>query len=468
MKKVFYLLAIALSLGFYSCANDNYHQDIKKAVEDNKENVTPEPEIKTKLTALTFNINFSEDIEFTEENPFTIKIKNLATEKEETIVVEKKEAISISLEEGKYSLSMSNKVYYYEEAEFDVKGESLIKNINLQNKLVSKTWVISEVQYNCHQAGRSSLSDHLNYIELYNNSNETLYLDGLCFSKTQMRTQSTRNVWTKFPNYSKEKLYPAFILQFPGSGKEHPVKAGDKVLIQAIGNDGDGLYAIDRNFLKKRYDFTKVTRYQFLKDSDDIYIRACVTNIGCSKVLSDDIVPALEIIFNSEMIDGHGSDGSFSFSYEFNKESVFIFKPKEGSIEDYINGKIMKTKIGNYVLKTYPIDMDLVIDAVEIGQSIGEEGNLTPTIGQKLIPNALDKGFGYCYTMTDKDLEYLERQRRKKQKPASIKYFDLAFSRVIRRKVKEEVNGRKVLQDTNNSTEDFDHNVISSYVVDIK
>ncbi|MEG1563424.1 MAG: DUF4876 domain-containing protein [Bacteroides sp.] len=93
--------------------------------------------------------------------------------------------------------------------------------------------IIKEIYYGgcLDKEGEWYMGDQ--YVTLYNNSAETLYLDGLCLAVVNPGTNFNPSPWIEEnPNM---KLIPVhdFTWQFPGKGNEHPLLPGTSTTIAA-------------------------------------------------------------------------------------------------------------------------------------------------------------------------------------------------------------------------------------------
>lgn len=77
-------------------------------------------------------------------------------------------------------------------------------------------------------SGSTFINDR--YWELFNNSNETVYLDGLCFGYIEGNTM-TGAVTNPFYEQYKDALFASAVIRFPGSGTEHPLAPGESVVV---------------------------------------------------------------------------------------------------------------------------------------------------------------------------------------------------------------------------------------------
>lgn len=98
--------------------------------------------------------------------------------------------------------------------------------------------VIKEIYYGgcIGKMGEEYQADQ--YVTLYNNSDETIYLDGLCVGVVDPPT-GVESPWMKFTDMSKIPVND-LTWQFPGSGKEHPLAPGAETTIATNAVDHTG------------------------------------------------------------------------------------------------------------------------------------------------------------------------------------------------------------------------------------
>ncbi|MDR0414761.1 MAG: DUF4876 domain-containing protein [Prevotellaceae bacterium] len=106
-------------------------------------------------------------------------------------------------------------------------------SISLQASIIDPDggWIIKEIYY---RGGRTKEGNksywHHHFFELYNNSNVTLYADGLALCETQLNgVESTKGIFSE-----DEILTTTFVrimYAIPGSGNTYPVAPGGSVLI---------------------------------------------------------------------------------------------------------------------------------------------------------------------------------------------------------------------------------------------
>ena len=91
--------------------------------------------------------------------------------------------------------------------------------------------VISEL---FNYVGLSPTYPHGNYLEVYNNADTTAYLDGIALFNTSTFYHTTW--WADCPVYAAirtdpQRLWANWMLIFPGSGRDHPIRPGEAKVI---------------------------------------------------------------------------------------------------------------------------------------------------------------------------------------------------------------------------------------------
>lgn len=157
--------------------------------------------------------------------------------------------VTLSLEEGEYtfsatavkrlnvdiggSLALMDVQLVGNRENVSVNSLSTAFVISLQPSMINPEggWVIKEIY---HRGGRTKEGDksywHHHFFELYNNSNVTLYADGLALAETQLNgVASTNGI------FSREEIdtttFVRTLYAIPGSGSSHPVAPGGSLLI---------------------------------------------------------------------------------------------------------------------------------------------------------------------------------------------------------------------------------------------
>lgn len=377
-----------------------------------------------------------------------VKIKNLNTGTTQTLNTnEKGEIVFGSIAAGTYDIDASIKIdagTYTQltgiETASDITFNASSKNKQIvvgftdvvELKLVAGSvndWVIKQIYYaGSHRTNGATFRDQ--FIEFYNNGDQTLYADSLYFAEitgvislpqTSYNVQANGQMdWSKSVNMptnidaNNDYVYARAVLMIPGNGKQYPVLPGKSIVVAQTalnhkepftGTDGKSVTVLDPSLT---VDLSKA-------DFEAYYAPFL------AKPLASDVdtpVPNLEVIsyFGTDMI----FDNPGRYSYVLFKPDA---KTKVKELPQY--NYATKTVPGTTATKYYQIPNKFILDAVEIQSNLPDDRN-----PKKLGPS-FDAGFTFV--------------------PAG----SYTSQSVIRKKEKT-VNGRIVLKDTNNSTEDFD------------
>ncbi|MCK5731225.1 MAG: DUF4876 domain-containing protein [Draconibacterium sp.] len=278
-------------------------------------------------------------------------------------------------------------------------GEIILKNgnqleINTNYSVLNEGFVIKELYTSGSRTPEGETYNPDKFVEIYNNSDQVLYSDGLCFGIVRHRRTYTPNPWVD----SEGNILPriplwSFVAIVPGSGKEHPIQPGKSFVIALSGlNHRD-----DPNGNPNSIDLSKSEWEMYVEDGKYADTPA-VPNILMQRI---NIGTAMGINVRGQV--------SIIFRLPTNNFQTIFSDPNN----------FMKEPDGS--LDCFMVPFGWIIDGVE-----------NPEFNDnvyKRLPNIIDIGF---------------IQHRGTGERVSIK-----------RKVKEVINGRTVYQDTNNSTVDF-------------
>ncbi|TXH22339.1 MAG: DUF4876 domain-containing protein [Chitinophagaceae bacterium] len=270
------------------------------------------------------------------------------------------------------------------------------------------------------------------FVEIYNNSNETIYLDSLYFGNTwQSVTKITSGGvpldWTtstgmptNIGDVNKDYVYAKYLFMIPGTGKQHPLASGKSVIIAATAINHTQDYVMNDGLVQGITDPTKTVDLSKADFETNLveYNRAHYNGSGTFTPYKWDIdnptIPNVDVIHirsgNDWVLDATG------------REDFFIFK---------LSKSIKANEWPIYAVPGSPtsfcaqVKVADIIDAVEILTPL--ESNRVP----KRLPIALDAtgtfALGGQYS-----------------------------SQSIVRKTIKTIEGRRILQDTNNSANDFE------------
>lgn len=280
-------------------------------------------------------------------------------------------------------------------------------NIPMQLVLSKNTggFIFKEIYYAGSKTPDAKPYPSDQFLEIYNNSNETLYADGLCFSVLEP-VAAKPSVWVNTDGSIMDKLpctYQAWII--PGTGKEHPVLPGKSIVIAEDGID----HKTDPNG-------NSLSPVNLGKAEWETYVAAS------GKDTDSPGVPNLVMMYTTSVLMQDWTmsvDGSAVILYRLpGAWDQFVADPTN------LNTKPGITSTTQYLM----IPKSYVIDAVEIVQ-------LDETKRYKRLPIELDAGYTYLDAGS-------------------------YSSKSIRRKAKLIVDGRVIYKDTNNSTADFLHDLV--------
>lgn len=229
------------------------------------------------------------------------------------------------------------------------------------------------------------------FYEIYNNSTETIYADSLCLGDVQGNAGNSASP-TGFGD-DTENIYLRSIWMVPGDGDDYPIAPGESFLIAQ----------------------TALNHYTDEGNTNSIDLGQSVSDVevyveSSSKDVDNPDVPNMTQIYAV-------SPGYYWTTYVFGPTMV-IFRHDDPA------NLTQSTEPGTTSEKTYAqLPIEYVLDAVEA------LANSTAS-AFKRVPTSLDAGFIYC----------------------SGTYTSESIMRNVRSTTE---NGRKILQDTNNTTDDF-------------
>ena len=330
--------------------------------------------------------------------------------------------------------------------EDDVTLNATLTNVTLNNTLDSTLklklelgriggLVIKQIYYaGSHTKNGASFRDQ--FIEIYNNSNDTIYADSLYIAQVFGSN-------TKSPDYSKgfyitsgnmegqydwsksigmpagvdannEFFYPKSLYRIPGNGTDYPMAPGTSIVLAQTAVNHKAPYS---NSTGGSVDIKDPSLTIDLSNADfEVYLAPYMAKPLASDV-DNPAVPDLIMLdyFGKDWLyDSPGRDAFAIFYTDVDIPSTY---------EKYPNPTVLG--ITSSTTLHYQIPNELIMDAVEIQPN-------TPTSRvPKKLQSKFDAGFTFC--------------------PAGG-----YSSQSVIRKTLRTIGGRIVLMDTNNSTNDFD------------
>lgn len=289
-------------------------------------------------------------------------------------------------------------------------------------------WVIKQVYFAGSDRTKGALYRD-QFIELYNNSDHLLYADSVFIAETVGAVSTSAGNtyhllssgqmdWSKSVNMpasldpNNDYIYARAFLMIPGTGKQYPVQAGKSIVIAQsalnhkspfTGTDGTSISVVDPSLT---IDLSKA-------DFEAHYAPLLTRPLASD--LDNPNVPNLEVLsyFGTDMI----FDTNGRYGYAVIKADG-TQSPKDWPRYNYPT----KNAPSSSATKYYQIPVKYVLDAVEVRPI---DGSVAKKYGA-----ALDAG------------------------STNVPMGDYTSQSIIR-KTESIVNGRIILKDTNNSTEDF-------------
>ncbi len=248
------------------------------------------------------------------------------------------------------------------------------------------------------------------YYEIYNNSTDkTIYLDNIYFAHLTPTTARTElPIWPEEDdnNYA----YAERIWKFPGKGKDYPLAPGESCVISQ--------FAVNHKLKQYNPDSPvdcSASEFEFF--------------MGNPKFPDQPAVNMRHIFYNGKSV--IGSMPQYLVSV-FGGAYV-IFQPTENEKYDPVNDKAMQAQnLSSTSTQVYAkVPIAYILDAVEGGHNAG-------MLNAKRVPAVLDQGMTYV----------------------GETYNSLS---VTRKQIGKHPDGTPLLQDTNNSTEDFIHGIVPEF-----
>ena len=305
-------------------------------------------------------------------------------------------------------------------------------------KLIAGTpgqWVIKQVYY----AGSNTVDGagfRDQFIEFYNNTDKVLYADSLYFGQLWGRQSTTGTLnmnilasgqldWSKSVGMTMGAIantghvYMRSLFMLPGNGKQYPVQPGSSIVVAQTalnhkvpftGNNG-------REYSARNPELTiDLSGANFEAYYGDLAIAEGGTPFASD--IDNPNVPNLEVVSyygNDMLFDNPGRDGFVIFKVDGTqnvKNWPQYYEP------------LLATPTSS-ARKYIQVPHKYILDAIEI----------QPNTAASRIPKKLPAGFDAGFTFAPKG-QYT--------------------SQSVIRKTEKTVAGRRILKDTNNSTEDFD------------
>lgn len=274
-------------------------------------------------------------------------------------------------------------------------GQEVLVEIDLSGGQLGNL-VFKEVYYTGSKTPSEGNYFSDQFIEIYNNSTEVIYLDNLYIADIYGVSGliNSGNVPTEFQD-DQDYVYANSIWRIPGSGTDHPLEPGNSIVIAQDGVNHQ-LEELNPNSPVDLSD----TDWETYNERDD------------NRDADAPDVPNLERMYFT---------GGFDWLVTVFGPGLVIFKTDDFESLEQVPYPV--PEYADFMDPRVKIPNELIIDAFEALKD-GNSGAF------KRVPVALDAGFVYA------DGTYTAQS--------------------FRRKVSTVIEGRAVLKDSNNSTEDFE------------
>lgn len=332
---------------------------------------------------------------------------------ETTSVLSDSHLIETSIMAGFYNISYQASVLLENGITANLRGHADNIAITSSGNLTLDTFcnienddlIISEIFFTgtLQASGNSYVGD--SYVKLYNNTDHTVYADGLTFFESKFITTQK---YDYTPDILPEAMAVDALYTIPGNGTEHPVEPGQYLLLADIGID-------HRTLNPNSFDLSHADFEWF-----DQSTNPSVTDIDNPDVPNlDKWYCYTQTIF---MLHNRGFKAYGIARIPVDRDTYLA-----GNVYtyDYIN----VTQAGTFPMsgQAYRLDNNWIVDVVNCSVESTYQWNVsTPS---------LDAGWTGCGTLANDKSRF--------------------FHAVRRRLLRLEADGRPVFKDTNNSTADF-------------
>lgn len=387
MKKVLSILMIlAFGLAFTACDDDDEG---------------------AKRYYVTVTVSFPDGLTDVDKSGVAVKLLNTITAVTSIDSTDETGTVQFRVEAGTYTISATKTtdefVFNGINSNQAVDATNLAFQVDLVAAAVGGGLVIKEIYYtgSTTPTGGNYYSDQ--FVEIYNNSDSVIYLDGLCMSVIDPIASSSPSVWVDANGDLLDYLPNTFQTWiWPGTGTTYPIEPRTSIVVAMDGMDHQSDPAGNAN--------SPVN----LGGADwETYVSASSSDV--------DYAGANNLVQIYSSVSASTADWIMSV---FGPALIIYRLPTDLDYQSFVsNPENFSTKPGSTSSTQYMlINKEYVIDAVECVK-VEEDKRY------KRIPTSLDAGYVHC------DGTYA--------------------SQSVRRKVAKIVDGKVIYKDTNNSSEDF-------------
>ena len=373
-------------------------------------------------TTVTLSLVMPQGITNATVSNITLSAKNVNTSKKTAITLSaiNDTTYSFTLMEGLYDLTLTGEISYelnketysdkikaYKEAltfTGDNNNEATLTCFIVKD---NANFVIAEIFFTGTLTPEGKQYNGDKYFRIFNNADSLLYADGLVLLESDFLTVSKYNYT---PDIMSQAMAVQALYRIPGNGTQYPVEPGKSVLI--CDNAIDHRVANSNSF-----DLTSAN-FEWYDES---------TNPNYADI-DNEAVPNLEKIYCYTLTIWGPHNRGFS-SYAIGRIPQNITNTEYLTAYSYAYNYDLVTQAGTFAMSgtSYRFENSWIIDAVNLSVSSKFQWIVTDP--------SLDQGWTYCGTIDSDKTRY---------------------GKSIRRKVlSNRQTGTPILQDTNNSTNDF-------------
>lgn len=387
----FSLLTVLSAFLFFSCNNDD-------------DNVMSS-------SSVTYTSKLPEGIQSAEIIQLNYTFKELNTGKVAEHTVTGNKELMVDLPVGSYEVSVSGQIKHQlegSERTEDVVGyissEAITatdknKTIQLFIKAAKGDLILEELFFTGTLSPEGKQYNGDKYFKIYNNSDETLYADGLLIVQSEFLTVEKQEYR---PNIMATDFAAGAIIMLPGTGKDYPIEPGKSIV---VAEDGINHKELNPNSIDLR-----TADFEIYNDDMDDVDNPSVKNtlpVFSSMIMHNRGFTSYVLARLPQGMNVDQYLSGYSYTYEYD----FVFGEDSFPMSN----------------DAYRIPNDWIIDAVNL--SVNSEFQWIVTAP------SLDAGWTYSGTV-DRDSN--------------------RYGKGVRRKtLSTSANGNKILVDTNNSAKDF-------------
>ncbi|MGL5893182.1 MAG: DUF4876 domain-containing protein [Bacteroidales bacterium] len=353
-------------------------------------------------TLLTISLEHGEDHAELSVDNYQVVWTNLSSNRSYEGLTQADGTLTLEVPQGIYSLSVEGKSEDVNSANFlnfqaatrevAISGAEMLHQCVLEHSVSGDGWLFREIYFSGSTTTNNKSYWQDQYFEIYNNSSEVLYADGLTVAESDYTNTSDNNIWS---DLLPGTVAVGTLYSVPGNGTDYPVNPGSSIV---LASNGINHKVVNEN---SPVDLSKAD-FEWYDEHN----------------LDTDVPEVPNLIKH------------FSYSatvwilHTRGYKAYILFHPGE-EMSEFMNKNFVRsfTASGSETVRV-GIPIKSVYDAVEISQPEGP--------ASKALPAGLDKGFSYCNGAN--------------------------LGVCIKRRVAGEENGRVILQDTNNSSVDFEAN----------